>query len=93
MLVKCLMGSQLKRGPTSLLSVLAMGDLTHITANAERTTLQRGYTVDLGGERSTFPNFSNKPPNTTAASLVQAARRPPPLGSGDWKGGSRPPSA
>lgn len=76
-LVKCLMGSQLKRGPTSFSSQPLV--TSHTSPQMNRGQLPKEGTVGFQG-RATFSNFSNKPLNS---SRLQEARRAPPLGSRD----------
>lgn len=72
------------RGPTSL-SVLATGDLAHITSNEQRTTPKRWNTGPCAGQDwdagEPHPQTSPRSLQTPAASFFQEPLWPPPLGS------------
>jgi hypothetical protein len=75
-LVKCLLGSQLERGPTSPLATAT--EWRPHTHCAQRTTPKR-RAVDRGGggergrRNTSFPNFSIKPPNSKFPSSTKPA--------------------
>lgn len=81
-LVKSLMGSQLNRGPTSLLSILTTGDLAHITSHEEKTTLERGNSRP--GGKNHLPKLLHQ-----ASKLQPPPSSKKPAGPLHWEAGTR----